>query len=157
MNRGLADLIMTIPSAHGPYNKATTVSHFLRKCTYTYTYTYHTNIPPISIPALHSPLHLKTQPLINPHIRLIPRTLQIALPSLPVRNTHHLLKQLPPNPPSLRSRTHSNDITKVVPPLIIPNRLLRFRLSRFPDIVPSHVQSAMPSMPEVIQPLPEPE
>jgi hypothetical protein len=109
--------------------------------------TYHTSILPI--PTLHLHTHLKPHPLINLHIRHILRTLQITLNPLPIRPLRHSLKKHPPDPLPLRLRTHSDNITKVISPGIIPNRRLRFLLPGFPDPVPIRAETAVAAVADV--------
>lgn len=115
--------------------------------------TYHTTI--LSIPTLHHPPHLKPHLLINPHIRHPLRTLKITLNPLSIRPLRNSFKQQPPHPHPLCLRPHSNNITKVISPRIIPDLCLRFLLPLFPDPVPVCAEAAVAQVTNVVEELVE--
>jgi hypothetical protein len=109
-----------------------------------------TNVPLIL--TLESFHHAEPHLLINLHIGLILRALQIALDTLVVGAVSDNLKQLTANAFSLRVRSHGHDIAKVISALLVrPQLRLRFALSRFPDPVAFRDEASMTQIAEICE------
>lgn len=115
--------------------------------------TYLAQIP--SIQTLNLPNQLKPQLLINPQIRKPLRTLQITRNSLPVRHLSNNINQHPSNTHPPHPRIDRNHITEVIPARIRPDRLMRFLLYLFPEIIPTEIQSPTAEVADIVEELAE--